>query len=270
MPIDRIDADVFNARIAAWQAWQEAPWGRLRYRVVHEVLRRTLAALGSGPLRVLDVGGGDGGDAVPLALAGHRVTIVDYSEPLLREARERTAEHGVDTLRTICADLDELPRLGLGGFDLVLCHSVLHYREDTAATLALLTPHVAPGGALSVLAPNPVADVLRAAIRSEDPRAAVDLLSAEHFTTETFRHEVRRVSAEEAQAALLALGLGEIRRFGIRAVTDYIVNEQLKYDPEFYAELERLELALHDREPYLRTARIWQLVARRPAGGPPG
>lgn len=36
-----------------------------------------------------------------------------------------------------------------------------------------------------------------------------------------------------------------------------------KHDPAFHADLERLELALCDREPYVRTARMWQVVARR-------
>ncbi|GGZ20956.1 hypothetical protein GCM10010387_12450 [Streptomyces inusitatus] len=52
----------------AWREWQDAPWGRLRYAVAEANLVRDLDAPGEGrPLRVLDLAGGDGGDAVRLA-----------------------------------------------------------------------------------------------------------------------------------------------------------------------------------------------------------
>lgn len=54
-----------------------------------------------------------------------------------------------------------------------------------------------------------------------------------------------------------------VARFGIRCVTDYIADDARKHDPDFYADLEQLELALCDREPFLRTARMWQLIGRR-------
>jgi S-adenosylmethionine-dependent methyltransferase len=61
--------EVFDHHLAQWQEWCEAPWGRLRFNVVGETLRRQAAELGTS-LRVLDVGGGDGRDALPLALSG--------------------------------------------------------------------------------------------------------------------------------------------------------------------------------------------------------
>ncbi|MFI8521662.1 hypothetical protein ACIGEZ_28180 [Streptomyces sp. NPDC085481] len=67
----------FDTAVAAWQDWQEAPWGRLRYAVAEANLARHLDGLGARPLRVLDLGGGDGGDALRLAVRGHHVTIVD-------------------------------------------------------------------------------------------------------------------------------------------------------------------------------------------------
>src|SRR6266542_3598380 len=52
--------------------------GGPRTAVVWMVLRRELAAAGR-PLTVVDVGGGTGGFAVPIARAGHHVTVVDAS-----------------------------------------------------------------------------------------------------------------------------------------------------------------------------------------------
>lgn len=262
-------AGTFDAHLEAWRAWQESPWGRLRYRVVRETLARTCDALGTGPLRVLDVGGGDGGDAIPLAQLGHDVTLVDYSEPLLARAAAAAAELGVERhLRTVCADLDELPSAGLGAHDLVLCHNVLQYRADVASTVALLAPSVTGAGAISLIAPNPASDVLAAAIRREALPEALDLLDAGTVRTLTFDHDARRIEPEEAEAALWAAGFDLFARFGIRCVTDFIANDARKHEPDFYEDLQRLELALCDREPFVRTARMWQLVGRRNEGRP--
>lgn len=257
--------DVFDDHLAAWAAWQQAPWGRVRYRVVRETLSRTCATLGASPLRVLDVGGGDGGDALPLALAGHEVVVLDRSGPLLDQATKaaRRADVG-ERLRTVRGDLEELAALGLGHFDLVLCHNVVQYRDDTTATVAVLTTALAPTGALSLIAPNPPSEVLAAAIRREDLREATDLLAATTLWTQTFEHRVRRVLAEEAEAALGEQGLTEQTRYGVRCVTDFITDDERKSEPGFYSDLEALELALCDREPFVRTARMWQIVARRP------
>jgi S-adenosylmethionine-dependent methyltransferase len=253
----------FDDHLAQWRAWQQAPWGRIRYRVVTETLGRVCRALGPAPLRVLDVGGGDGADVLPLAAAGHDVTIVDYSAPLLAVAGARAADLGVqDRVRSACADLEELPRLGLGTFDLVLCHNVLQYADDTRAVVELLCSATRPGGRVSLMAPNPASDVLTAAIRREDLAEATAMLTAATTTTHTFDHAVRRVGPEEVMTALEALGMTRIERFGVRCVTDYIADDERKHDPDFYAALEQLELRLCDSEPYLRTARLWQLVAR--------
>jgi S-adenosylmethionine-dependent methyltransferase len=57
----------FDDHVQRWREWRAAPWGRIRFAVVRHTLDQVLG--GRGPLRVLDVGGGDGGDAMPLAVA---------------------------------------------------------------------------------------------------------------------------------------------------------------------------------------------------------
>lgn len=256
-------AGVFDEHVDAWRAWQRTPWGRLRYRVVAETLARTCAGLGPEPLRILDVGGGDGGDCLPLARAGHAVTLVDISRPLLDLAEEAAAADVMaGQLATVHAGVDDLRDLALGTFDLVVCHNVVQYRADLAATVEQLARCVAPSGALSLMAPNPAADVMAAAVVREDPAAALGLVDAPSLRTETFEHEVRRVPPEAALEALGAAGLDEVRRYGVQCLIHLVPNRR-KEEPAFYADLEALELALCDREPFLEVARFWQLVARR-------
>ncbi|MCN0176808.1 methyltransferase domain-containing protein [Salinispora arenicola] len=258
--------EVFDRRAEAWDAWQETPWGRLRYRLVAHTVDRAVRRL-SATCRVLDAGGADGADSLRLAQRGHHVTIVDHAPALLARARARARAAGVDHLvRTVCAGVDEVPELrrtGEVGFDLVLCHNVLHYLPDTPAAVAGLATAVRPGGLISVLAPNPAMDLLAIAVRRSSPAEAFGLLDAEALFSETFEHDMLRLEAEDVAAALEKSGCTVTDRFGIRCATDLIANDELKHTPAFFADLERLELALCDREPYLRMARFWQLLATR-------
>jgi len=76
-------ADTFDTHISAWKNWQQAPWGRLRYTIASANLCDHIS---NTPLRVLDVGGGNGLDSIPFAQRGHMVTIADYSAEMLVEA----------------------------------------------------------------------------------------------------------------------------------------------------------------------------------------
>jgi len=260
-----VSAGVFDEHAGAWAAWQETPWARLRYRLVARTLAGALDRLGGGgqgrACRVLDVGGGDGADSLPLAEQGHEVTILDYAEGLLARAGERAAAGGL-TVRTIHADLAAAPP---DGFDLVLCHNMLHYLPDADLPDAVrrLVAAARPGGMLSVLAPNPAMDVFATAVRRTDPAGAAALLDAPTIRSETFDHEMGRLDAGTVEALLVADGCTVERRYGIRCVTDLIADDDLKHDPAFFADLERLEFALCDLEPYRRMARFWQLVVTR-------
>lgn len=253
------DADTFDQHVRAWQEWAESPWGRIRFAVVRHTLTRTLD--GSGPLRILDVGGGDGRDAVPLASLGHEVTVLDTSAALLALARERAADAGVaDSVRTVAGSIDDVQSLA-GGYDLVLCHFLLHYRPDTAADVRRLRRAVRPGGLLSLIAPNPFSYVTATLVR-DGPGAALAALDAERAHSVTFDSEVRMIGDAEARTALASAGCVVVAQYGGRCANDLLADNEPKYDPAYYADLERLELALCDREPFNRLGAFWQLVAR--------
>lgn len=250
--------DVFSDNLRAWRDYTETPWARIRYAVVGETLRRQCAELGDR-LRILDVGGGDGMDSLPLAQAGHEVTIVDPTAGWLDEAEHRASEAGT-SVTTVEGGLDDLPT---GEWDLVLCHFVLRYRRADEPDVAALAAKVRPGGRLSVMDVNPDGRVLRELLNA-GPAAALTELDADRIAVETFRTDARKVSWSETQREMEAAGLGAVGLYGNRIANDLLVDNTSKHDPAFFADLLDLELALCDREPFNRVGFAWQLMGERP------
>jgi SAM-dependent methyltransferase len=117
------------------QLWSGRPNGAL----VAEVAGLT-------PGRVLDVGCGEGADAVWLAGRGWEVTALEVSGVALERAARHAAEAGVD-VRWVHAGLVEAA-LPTASFDLVSAqYPALLRTPDAAAERALLAA-VAPGGVL--------------------------------------------------------------------------------------------------------------------------
>lgn len=249
----------FDAHLTDWQDYTATPWGRIRYAVVAATLAREVDRIGGGPLRILDVGGGDGLDTLPLAAAGHDVTVLDTSEPMLATARASAERRGTP-LETRCGSVDDLAELG--GFDLVLCHFLLQYRPEGAGDLAALVAAVRPGGLLSLIAPNPAGRVLATLVR-RGPSAALSTLEATTERSVTFDTEMRKLDADEVAGRLDELGAPVVARYGGRIANDLVTDEDAKHDEAFFADLLRLELALCDQEPFNRIGMFWQLIAQK-------
>jgi ubiquinone/menaquinone biosynthesis C-methylase UbiE len=72
------------------------------------------------PLRVMDLGCGDGTTALPLAVLGAEVTGIDISRNLVEAGNERAAEAGLSRLRFQEGDACNLEEVGDHTFDLTL------------------------------------------------------------------------------------------------------------------------------------------------------
>ncbi len=256
--------DAFDAHLSDWKEWQETPWGRLRYSIAQANLLRHLP---TSPLRILDVAGGNGLDTIPLAAAGHHITLVDFSEEMLAAARRSASASGVAERMTLHhADFRELPALfPQPTFDVVLCHNLLQYVEDAAEMLRIVSHALKPGGLISVMASNRYSSAYRTALQHYDFAAAASQLGATSSTAQTFNISVRLYAGEEIIPLLQETGCILLGQYGVRCVNDYIANNDLKADPTFFAQLEQLELAMSDKYPYYLLARFFQLIARKQA-----
>jgi SAM-dependent methyltransferase len=127
---------------------------------------------------VLDVGGGSGTLAVPLAAAGCEVTVVDPSPNALATLSRRAGEAGVAArITAVQGDSDALAVLvPAASADLVLAHGLLEVVEDPKTTVAAMADALAPGGVVSVVVANRYAAVLHRALagRLTDARDLLD------------------------------------------------------------------------------------------------
>jgi SAM-dependent methyltransferase len=230
--------------------------------VVWAVLRRELDRQPGRSLSVLDVGGGTGGFAVPLAEAGHRVTVVDASPDALAALTRRAAEAGVaDRVRAHQGDEDALLDLiGPAQVDLVLCHAVLEVVDDPARVLRALAEVLRPGGAASVLVAGRAAAVLTRATNGHLDLAAALLHDPDGRTgpRDTLR---RRFDVDGATALLHTAGLRVEQTHGVRVLTDLVPPVTADADP---GTLLDLELATAARPPFRDIAAQLHLFARRP------
>jgi S-adenosylmethionine-dependent methyltransferase len=237
--------------------------GSARTAVVWEVLSAVLAEAGAG-LHVVDAGGGTGGFAVPLAAAGHRVTVVDPSPDSLAALQRRAAEAGLaDRVTAVQGDLTELPGLlPTGSADLLLCHSVLELVDDPAEALADSVSVLRAGGRLSLLAANRVAAVLARALAGH-PEEAARALTDPAGRWGPADGMSRRFTADGLRELVTGAGLVVEQLHGVRVVSDLVPSAALDVEPGAAAALLALERALSDREPFRDMATQLHLLAVR-------
>ncbi len=202
-----------------------------RTMVVRDVLAAVTAELtaqtGRAQLDIIDAGGGTGGFAVPLAAAGHTVTVLDPSPDSLAAAQRRAAEVSVP-LRAVQGDATDLAALAGGqGADLVLCHSVLEYVDSPAAAMAAVASVLRPGGAVSVLAASAVAAVIHRALagRFDEARRLLAAVPA------TGTVAPRRFTLAEVTGLIEEAGLRAGPAHGIRVFTDLVPGSFADVDP---------------------------------------
>jgi SAM-dependent methyltransferase len=222
------------------------------------------AVVGAGsPLRVLDVGGGSGMFAVPLARLGHDVTVVDPSADALATLRRRADTAGVgDRVHGLQGDGDLLHEVlpGAGdGFDLALCHYVLEVVDDPAVTLGEIGRALRSGGQVSVATANRAGAVLGRAVAGH-PVEALALLEDRDPAPARAKPVSRRFSPEDMLALVAGAGLRPGPWRGVSVVAD-LLEATSGAEP---GAVRALELALAERSPFRDVATGLHVLATRP------
>ncbi len=220
-----------------------------------------LLAESDGAARIVDIGGGTGGFAVPLAQLGHRVEVIDPSPDALAALDRRAREADVaDRITGQQGDLTDLATL-VDEADLVLCHGVLDVVEDPAAGLATIASVLRPGGHLSLLVAQRHAAVVARAMAGHF-RAARDLLDDPSAGRVAGRGG-HRFTAEELSPLLAAAGLVATTIHGVRVFSDLVPGSLLDLEPGATAALVELESAVATRVEYLPLATQLHVLATR-------
>ncbi|HTJ65887.1 MAG TPA: methyltransferase domain-containing protein [Actinospica sp.] len=231
------------------------PGTSARTGVVWEVLVGGLTRLAerseTETLDVVDLGGGTGGFAVPLARLGHRVTVVDPSPDALASLERRAAEEGVsDLVRAVQGDLGTVfDAVAKESADAVLCHGVLEVADDPVEGMGAAARVLRPGGLASVLAASRDGLVVARALNGNITGA----LAALHGPAP------RRFTEPALVELVVAAGLEVVSQHGVLLFAD-LVPTAAADDPD----LIELEVAAASRPEFRALATRLHVLAARP------
>ncbi|MFF2653345.1 methyltransferase [Streptomyces sp. NPDC058045] len=224
------------------------PRASLRTAVVWEVLwdalDRRVKAAGRESLDVLDTGGGSGNFAVPAALLGHRVTVVDPSPNALFALERRAAEAGVaERVQGVQGDAHGLFDVARReGYDVVLCHGVLEYVDEPAEALGNVVAALRPGGVLSLLAAGLGGAVLARALAGHftEARHALTDPDGRWGGGDPVPH---RFTAEQLTGLVEEAGVQVASVHGVRVFADLVPGVLVDTEPAALEALLKLEAA---------------------------
>lgn len=254
-------------RLASEDGWFE------RERTLHLLGRHIRASS-----RVLDIGGGSGVYARPLAQKGHSVTLVDLSPELIEIAREEDAKapDGERLSSIVCADIASYEPQG--SFDAVVCLGP-GYHAGGAQEFARMCEHAArfarPGG-LIFFAYLPrltsVAGLIsRAASNPEHvgPGVLTNALQEGVFRNDADGGfaEVYFATPEEVERGFEAIGVRCIEMCSVRGFAAYYGQElaQLRRErPEIYEEVWALTEATESLPEVVATSWHAMFIGEKP------
>ena len=193
--------------------------GRVRTYVIDQHLRWHLP---DPPASVVDVGGGAGHQALPLARAGYQVTVVDSSPAMLARA-ERSVSREPENVRrrvTLLQSSGEAAPDVVGGrrFAGVLCHGVLMYLEDPTPMVCALADLADDGGVVSIAAKNQHCLAVRPALAGRWAEALAAFDASRQVNG--LDVDTRADTVEGLSEMLIEHGVEPTAWYGVRLFTD--------------------------------------------------
>ena len=229
------------------------------------------------PLVVLDLGGGTGGLAVPLALAGHHVHVLDPSPDALASLQRRASEQGLHpsptggdrggldgtggtggngTVTAAQGDAETITDAAavhelVGGraIDLICCHETLEMVDDPAGAIRAMAAILPPGGALSLVISGRLAAVLGRVLAGRFVQAQRALTSRDGRWGDADPMP-RRFEVDDIHDLLTSSGFAVEAVHGARIFADLVPSASIDTDADRRALLE-LEAAVATHHPLL-------------------
>jgi len=253
------------------------PWlsrqSNLRTVVRHELVARQLMAhLPTAPSRVLDVGAGQGTQAIRLARLGHHVVAVEPSATMRAAFEASAASEPADVRARLQVVDGALGRLAASErFDVVCCHGVLMYLAQAGPAVVELCDLVAPGGVVSLLARNADGMALRPGLR-RDWAEVLTALDAMGQPEPRYTNEIGVLARADRLEHLAAYVSGRRMHveawYGVRVLTDGDDVERPAPDEPELGALLAAEERMGRTDPYRRLAALVHVVGRRDAVPP--
>ncbi|MFC8195999.1 class I SAM-dependent methyltransferase [Streptomyces sp. NPDC057298] len=214
-------------------------------------------------LRVLDVGMGQGTQALRLARAGHQVTGVERDSTMIAVARDALAcePEGIrGRVRLVESDgRDTGVHFLPGSFDVVLCHGVLMYVEEPDPLLAGLARMLAPGGLLSLLVRNADALAMRPGLAGDWAGTLASFDTGSY--TNRLGLDVRADGLDTLTGTLAGIGAPLHAWYGVRVFTDTAADDAVV--PDDVDVLLAAEERAGRTDPYRRVAALLHLCGVR-------
>lgn len=238
----------------------------MRDAVRQELVARQLAAvLGEKPRRIIDVGCGQGTQALRLARAGHEVVGLDPSNDLLARFREALRGDSPDVaarVRLVHGDGENASHVVGERYDAVLCHGVLMYLDDPRPLLRGLDAVGRDGAVVSLLVRNGAALAMRPALLGDWEAAAAAFDASTYLNRLGVQARAHRL--DELDAVAGELGWSRDRWYGVRVLTDS--RDEDAPAPDLLDRIVEVESEAGARDPYRAVAPLLHVIYRR-AGG---
>jgi len=237
--------------------------GKVQAEIRHHLILRALLNRSQPGQSLADIGGGFGFLAFDLARQGRKVAVLEPDLAMFESAR-----HFLDQEPAAIRSRVQLHR-GFGenareligdGFDMVGCHSVLMYLDDTTPLLKEMANTLRDGGLLSLLFLNCEARAMRSGLQGRWQMALQNLQPEDKAPIDPIYAESQDFTLANVSSNLEPLGMKVVEWRGIGIFSDHLQDDAIGSDFETLCDL---EWRAGETDPYRHVARSIHLLAQK-------
>ncbi|VUD59611.1 tRNA 5-carboxymethoxyuridine methyltransferase [Thalassocella blandensis] len=233
-------------------------YGGLKGQIRLSILQRDLAPYLQSPLTILDAGGGQGQFSLPLAQAGHTLTLCDISQEMLNLAEQNRQQHSIQNVQLVHSALQDIHQHTETQFDLVLCHAVLEWLAEPHLALEHLLKLLKSNGILSLMFYNTNSIILKNALRTNYQK----ILDDDYHGYRGSLTPINPLQSEQVLSWCNEAELEILCHSGVRVFYDYRMDPATR-DLE-REKLLQAELKFSQIEPFRSLGRYIHILARKP------